>query len=793
MQEGAIDREKAPCELQGSLQVPMSSGMTKPPSSQSSESHISPVSRRLLGRVRDVMASPLVAQERLNQIVSVIAADMVAEVCSVYVMRPGEVLELFATQGLKATAVHNTRLRVGEGLVGLIAAQARPVALADAQRHPDFAYRPETGEELYQSLLGVPILRSGRVIGVIAVQNQISRDYGDEEVEILETVAMVLAELVSGGELISREEMMPADGNALLPLRIEGISLNPGLGLGVAVLHAPHFNIVKLVAEDVDFEHERLHKAVSEMHGALDDMMNHSDLAAAGEHREILESYRMIAEDAGWFTRIDEAITSGLTAEAAVQKIHNDIRARMNQISDPYLRERIHDLEDLGGRLLQHLVGPDAATPNDDVVRNADCVILIARNMGPAQLLDYDRSKLGGLVLEEGSATAHVSIVARALDIPVVGQARNILDKIESGEPVIVDGTNAQVFVRPGEEVRQRFRNSVRVRAERKAAFSQLRNLESITQDGVRIKLNINAGLLIDLPHLEDMGADGVGLYRTEVPFMVRSDFPSVDDQRQIYARVIEQSNNKPVVFRTLDVGGDKPLPYWSAQDEENPSMGWRAIRVSLDRPMMLRQQLRALIQASAGGDLAVMFPMIAEVPEFDQARSLLDKELKREKDHGAPLPETVRAGVMLEVPSLLFQLPALLQRVDFVSIGSNDLCQFLFATDRGNPRLSERYDPLSPPVMSLLHDVVTRCNDANVPLSLCGEMAANPLDAMALIGIGLRSISVQPNAVGPVKAMIRSLNVGNLTQYMDSLYGLSQHSLRTNLRAFAKDHGVIT
>jgi len=756
---------------------------------------MSPVSRRLLARVRDVMAGEGTAQQRLDKIVLIIAADMVAEVCSVYVMRAGEVLELFGTKGLNASAVHNTRLRVGEGLIGLIAAHARPFALADAQNHPGFVFRPETGEEMYQSLMGVPILRGGRVVGVIAVQNRTRRNYGEEEVEILQTVAMVLAELVGGGDLISRDELMPADGNALLPLRLEGISLNPGIGVGVAVLHAPQFHISKMVAEDVDLEHERLRKAVAEMHGALDDMMQHSDLAAAGEHREILESYRMIAEDAGWFARIDEAISGGLTAEAAVQKVHNDIRARMNQVTDSYLRERVHDLEDLGGRLLQHLVGgsdSNGAMPDDEKVRNAKRVILIARNMGPAQLLDYDRSKLAGLVLEEGSLTAHVSIVARALDIPVVGQARGILDMIETGEPIIVDGINAQVFVRPGEEVRQRFKNSARVRAERKAAYGQLRDLESATEDGVHISLNINAGLLIDMPHLHDMGADGVGLYRTEVPFMVRSEYPGVDEQRNIYAKVYEQSKGKPVIFRTLDVGGDKMLPYWNAQDEENPAMGWRAIRVSFDRPMLLRQQLRALIKAASGRDLSVMFPMIAEVPEFDQARSLLDQELQREQKRGTEMPTSISAGVMLEVPSLLFQMPALLKRVDFVSVGSNDLYQFLFAADRGNSRLSERYDLLSPPGISMLRDVVNHCNEAQVKLSLCGEMAASPLDAMALVGLGFRSLSMQPNAVGPIKAMIRSLKAEPLSQYMNSLYGLSQHSLRGNLRAFAKDHGVI-
>ena len=413
-----------------------------------------PVSRQLLARVRDVMAGADEAQQRLNKIVSVIAADMVTEVCSVYVIRPGEVLELFATKGLNESAVHNTRLRVGEGLIGMVGAQARPIALADAASHPDFVLRPETGEELYQSLMGVPVLRGGRVIGVISVQNRIRRNYSDEEIEVLETVAMVLAELISGGELIDRAELMPADGNALLPLRIGGLTFNPGLGVGVAVLHEPKFNVTSLVAEDVDFEHERLKIAVSEMHGALDDMMKKTDLAASGEHREVLETYQMISEDTGWFNRIDEAVSSGLTAEAAVQKINNDIRARMNQVTDSYLRERILDLEDLSTRLLQHLSGSKAlkgSLAGNETYYDVNNLVLIARNMGPAQLLDYERSKLVGLVLEEGSPTAHVSIVARALDIPVVGQARNILNQIETGEPIIIDGTNAQVFIRPGE------------------------------------------------------------------------------------------------------------------------------------------------------------------------------------------------------------------------------------------------------------------------------------------------------------------------------------------------------
>lgn len=748
-----------------------------------------PVSRRLLARVRDVMAGSGSAQQRLDNTTAIIAADMVAEVCSIYVVRAGEVLELFATKGLLPSAVHNTRLRIGEGLIGLIAAQARPVALGDAQSHPDFAFRPETGEEIYQSLMGVPIMRGGRVVGVLAVQNRTKRAYADEEIETLQTVAMVLAELVAGGELISRDELMRTDGNALLPFKLEGISLNPGIAIGHVVLHKPEFNLTRLVAEDPKVESDRLRQAVSEMHGALDEMLKLSALEKDGEHRDVLETYRMIADDAGWYERIEEAIVSGLTAEAAVQKVHNDIRARMGQITDPYLRERMHDLEDLGHRLLGHLLGAEGQ--NQNPAQEYDAVVLVARNMGPAQLLDYDRSRLVGLVLEEGSATAHVSIVARALDIPVVGQVRNILENIESGEPIILDGANGHVFLRPGEDVRQSFIESARAYEVEKAAYGRLRELPTETIDGVRISLNINAGLLVDLPHMIDVGADGVGLYRTEVPFMVRADFPDVEDQRALYAKVLELADGKPVVFRTLDVGGDKVLPYWDALEEENPVMGWRSIRVSLDRPMLLRQQLRALIQAAAGADLQVMFPMIAELKEFIDARALLDIELSRQQKRGGVMPTRVRVGIMLEVPALLFQLSDVLKQVDFVSIGSNDLFQFMYASDRSNPRISGRYDLLSPTMLRLFNSIAGQCRDADVPLSLCGEMAAAPVDAMALIGAGLTSLSVSPRAAGSVKAMIRSLTLEPLKDYMQSLYAMNQPSVRENLRAFAKDHGV--
>ena len=743
---------------------------------------------RLLARVRDVVVGVESAEERLRKITDIVAADMVAEVCSVYVKRAGDVLELFATHGLKLDAVHKTRLRVGEGLIGQVAATARPLALADAQHHPDYAYRPETGEEVFQSLMGVPVLRGGRVVGVMTVQNKTRRRYDDEDVDVLETVAMVLSEMVGSGELVSREELAPSDGIALLPLRLEGIGLNAGTGMGRVVLHQPRFRVERLVAEDTDFEKNRLKTAVSEMHGALDNMLESSHIAKDSEHREVLETYRMIAEDRGWLGKISEAVAGGLTAEAAVQRVRNDLRARMSQIMDPYLKERVHDLDDLAQRLLGHLVGDFDQTPDEEPPEH---MILVARNMGPAQLMDYDISRLRGLILEEGSPASHVAIVAKALDIPFVGRVENVLDQLESGETVIVDGDNELVFLRPGDDVRRTYERSAEAEAERKAAYATLKDIPCVTADGHRIRLMINAGLLLDMNHVSEKGVDGVGLYRTELPFMVRSGFPDVESQRALYQKILCQADGKPVVFRTLDVGGDKVLPYWSPRTEENPAMGWRAIRISLDRPAMLRQQLRALVKAAGGRDLRVMFPMVAEVREFIRAKRHLEKEVDRAASRGEPIPDAIHVGVMLEVPSLFFQISQLLGHVDFISIGSNDLFQFLFAMDRGNTRISGRYDLLSPLVLNFLRDIARRCDEAGVALGLCGEMAAKPLEAMALIGCGFRVLSVAPPAVGPVKNMALSLDTKPLTQLIDRVCDLEDHSVRECLRGFARDHGI--
>lgn len=766
----------------------MESGMAGPVSASST---FGAVSRRLLGRLRDVMAGDGNAEERLDQVVGLIAADMVAEVCSCYVMRAGEVLELFATRGLKQSAVHRTRLRVGEGLVGTIAAQARPLALADAQSHPDFAYRPETGEEIYSSLAGVPILRGGRVIGVLVMQNRDSRIYSEVEIETLETVAMVLAELVSSGELIKRDELVVMDGTGALPLRLDGLRLNGGVGIGAAVMHETRIVIQKLVAEDPEHEMERLRDALTRMRKSLDEMFDAQDLAFGGEHLDVLETYRMFAQDAGWIARIAEAIGSGLTAEAAVQKVHDDTRLRMNQITDHYLRERLHDFEDLANRLLHHLVwGEDGAglPGRGDLPED---VVVICRTMGPTELLDYDRRRLRGLVMEEGSPTMHVAILARALDIPVVARAKEALTKIEPQDLVIVDGDNGQVFVRPPDDVQDAFDISLSLRAEKAAAYAASSTLPSVTLCDQPVRLMINAGLLLDLPQLSLTGADGIGLYRTEIPFMARSSLPNVTAQTLLYSKILDMAEGRPVMFRTLDVGSDKLLPYWDSGEEPNPAMGWRSIRITLDHPMVLRHQLRALLMAASGRDLDVMFPMVAEVAEFDRARAILDLELERLARRGDTPPARIRIGTMLEVPALAWQLKTLLSRVDFISLGSNDMMQFLFAADRSNDRIAERYDLLSPAMMNFLRSIVRACDQAGVPFSVCGEMAGRPLEAMMMLGVGVRSLSMSAPSIGPVKAMLRSLSLPSLEDYVETLYDQPCRSVREQLRNFALDHNV--
>ncbi|MFT4911449.1 MAG: phosphotransferase system enzyme I (PtsP) [Brevundimonas sp.] len=742
--------------------------------------------RNLLRQIREAMAGAAPAQDRLDMVVRTIAQSMVAEVCSIYLRRASGELELFATEGLNRDAVHNTRLRPGEGLVGEVARMAAPISLSDAPSHPSFAYRPETGEDPYHAFLGAPLLRGGRAIGVLVVQNRAERRYDDEEVEDIQTIAMVLAETVASGELLAQDELRDVEVAPHRPERLKGQRFAEGLAYGHVVLHEPPLAPEQLLSDDPDAEGARLSQALFALKANIDHILEGGQGKLAGTSFEVLETYRMFADDRGWNRSLEDAVQSGLTAEAAVDRVRNEHRARFAQARDPYIKERLHDFEDLANRLLRVLAGDrpgDRELPDD--------AILVARNLGPADLLEYPRHKLRGLLLEEGSAASHAAIVARALQIPCVGRLMGLRDRLSEGDLVIADGEAGEAYLRPRPDMLEAVQSRMEVRAQRRAEFAKLRDTPAVTLDGTRITLLANAGLAVDLENLNDTGAEGIGLFRTEFQFMVSEELPRLDAQTALYKLVLDAAGERPVTFRTLDVGGDKVLPYLETEREENPALGRRAIRLGLDRPGLLRLQLRALLQAGAGRELRVMFPMIATVDEFRAARELVEVECRWARRRGRTLPDRLRVGAMIECPSLLWHLDALLPMTDFVSIGTNDLFQYMFAADRTNPLVADRYDPMSPPALRALAEIQKKCADTGTPVSVCGELAGRPLEAFALMALGFTRLSAPAGGVGPVKRMILSTDLTAARRGMASLLGSSAGSIRSELESLARKLNV--
>ncbi|UYY57396.1 phosphoenolpyruvate--protein phosphotransferase [Sphingomonas sp. S2-65] len=746
--------------------------------------------REILTRLHDVMAKRLPAQAKLNAVVEVIGSTLNSEVCSIYLLREG-VLELFATRGLAQEAVHVTTLALGEGLVGTIAANVETLNLDEAATHPDFAYRPETGEDRFHSFAGVPIIRRERSVGVLAVQHAEPRRYADIEIEALQTVAMVLSELIANADLIDTAGAPSTRPQSTAASHAHGFKLVDGMGVGVAVFHQPRIFIEHTVAEDTEAERHRVYAAFDKMRDQIERMASQAEFGGGGEHDEVLETYKMFAYDEGWSRRINEAIDSGLTAEAAIERVQQRTRQRMREIDDPLLRDRMHDLEDLSNRLLRTVSGQLGTAAHMGLRQDA---ILIARNLGPAELLEYDRRRLKGVVLEEGSLTAHVTIVARAMGVPVLGRVRDVRRLIAEGDLLLLDTAEESLFIRPSQAMQEAFEAKLELSQKRRAAFAQLKGEVPITRDGERLAVMVNAGLRDDLAALDLTGADGIGLFRTEFQFLVSATLPQREAQRRLYKDVLEAAGDRPVVFRTVDIGGDKALPYLNHDeegDEENPAMGWRALRLALDRDGLMKAQARALIEAAGGRTLSVMFPMVSEPWEFDQAKALFEAQRGWLAARGKKLPLEIRYGAMLEVPALAEVLDVLLPEVDFLSIGTNDLTQFLFAADRAHPKLALRYDWLSPSILRFIRRVVEQADAAGVPVTVCGEMGGRPLEAMALIGLGIRRLSITPAAVGPIKAMVRSLDRKAVIAAMTTLLAEPRTPLRAALIAWAEERSV--
>lgn len=758
-------------------------------SDQSSSSGFGPrprsAPRVLLRSLREIMAESGSPQTRLDRIASAIAANMVGDVCSIYVRRRDDVLELFASEGLRQEAIHVTRLEMSEGIVGWVARHKQPIQLKDAKSHPAFSYREETGEDDLNGFLGVPIIRSGQVLGVLVVQNRTQREYTEDEMEVAQTIATILAEVVSSGELL--EERDREDVEALLnkPEGATGTPIVPGLALGIAHRREPRIRSHPTFAQDVAAEKTRLEEAIADVQKSVDDMIA-ADQNLAGSTLEVLEVFRLFAYDKGWIRKMVDRVMAGLSAESAVEQVQAENRQRMRSVQDPYLRERFHDLEDLSRRLLRVLTGQGPSGPAE----LPDEAVLMADSLGPAELLEYYSPKLLGVVLSEGAKNSHAAIVARSLGIPMVSGLPEIVDQAIAGDQVIVDGATGEVHLRPPETVLEAFEEKTRLRSAALARYRELKDEPAITLDGRQISLQMNAGLPLDMTHLEETGAEGVGLFRTELQFLLGQSLPTAAAQEALYREVMDAAGDRPVVFRTADIGSDKRATYMTGPREANPAMGWRGLRVSIDREGLMRTQIRALLQAAGTRPLNFMFPLVATAAELVEAKAIVEKELERQRKRVGQLPD-IRIGAMIEIPSAAWQVQAIAEECDFLSVGGNDLAQFFFAADRETDTVSNRYDPLSVPFISFLSRTVREAKAAGKPIGYCGEQAADPLMALALIAIGVETLSVSASSIGPLKFMIRSASFGQLRDEVQRLITQGTTSLREDLRHLTREGGI--
>ncbi len=667
---------------------------------------------------------------------------------------------------------YKTNIRFEEDYIGKSAAIKHPTTYVD--------------EENNASYISIPILRMHNTIGVLVLKKEGIDDYSESQIEFLETLVLTLPDLLSDKEFMSYRNQIIREKGIVVRDTLRGTSLNKGYGVGRVVLHHRHRELVNIFAENIELEKSKLSEGRRKMVDYID-----SKIAQAGNYignsTEIIEAYRMFATDKGWYKKISADIDKGYTAEAAVEHVYEDMWNKLSASNDAYIKERLYDLRDVSDRLRAFINGDEKQI---NISSNED-IIIIAQTMGPADLMDYNYEKIRGLIIEDCTPTMHVVIVAKALNIPVIAKIHGVLKEVKAGEIIAVNGDDGIVYTRPTErQIAEYQKKSIGL----KNVFAELEELSKIptkTKDGLKINLAMNYGLDLDFDYIKPTNCDGIGLYRTEITFMSSEKMPDVDSQQLQYKRLFDILGNKRLIFRSLDVGSDKFLPYWGDIKEDNPAIGWRSIRITLDRRAILRQQIRAMLRAAMDKELNVMFPMISTVQEFIDAKETLMMEYEREKQRNMPTPKKVNVGIMIEVPSIVFQLDEILQLVDFVSVGTNDLYQFVFACDRGNPRLSDRYDVLSAPFLKLMKTIIDKANQYKVYCSVCGEMASNPLEAMALIGLGYRNLSVSGASYANVKKMILSMTNEDVADYIKTLLKSSKNSLRPQLLAYAYDHTI--
>lgn len=720
--------------------------------------------------------------ERLEKFMHILADGFNADAAVCYVTVDDNYLEFLCGSGL-VEKQYKHHIRYGEGFIGEIAATRQTLSYSYSAEQAD----GKKNERPFKSALGAPLLRWSRTYGTVIIAHKQEYSYSQADIEALETVAMFLTATLSSEEMIAYKKKFIKSRGLRLKDHLKGIVLNKGYGIGSAVVHRRRQAVTEIFAEDINKELARLEDAKEKMNKSLDEKFNAAQLGI-GEHTDILETYRMFARDKGWYRKISDNIAGGLTADAAVERAYEDMWNRLSGSSDIYLKERLHDLRDVADRLRMFLSGNEKKL---NQINNEQDIIIVAQTMGPADLMDYDYKKIRGLILEEGTPTMHVAIVAKALNIPVVAKINGIFKDVKDGELLGINGEEGFVYINPSDDIVQKFKSKQKNMTLLLEQLKQLRRFSSKTLDGIRISLNINVGLDFDFDYIDSTKCDGIGLYRTEIPFMSSETMPDVAQQVNFYQKLMSKAGNKKVIFRSLDVGSDKLLPYWGDMKENNPAIGWRSIRITLDRRAILRQQLKSFLKVTAGKELNIMFPMISSLEEFLDAKETLMIEVDKERKKGEAMPSKINVGLMIEVPSVVFQLDDVLKYADFISIGTNDLAQFMFACDRGNPRITDRYDVLSAPFLRALKQIIDKADAAGVPCSVCGEMAGTPIEAMVLIGLGFRKLSMAGSAYGNVKKMVRTLRVQDITDYVQTLLKSPKRTLRPQLSAYAHDHGI--
>jgi len=742
--------------------------------------------------------------ETLRNIVNLVARRMHTDVCSIYLLdADNQTLRLQASKGLSRKAVGKVTLRIGEGLTGMAAQKRHAIAIEEPQDHPSYRYFKETGEERFHSFLGIPLFDRTNPLGVLVLQTKEPRQFSKDEISALSTIAFQVSSIVVNARLLdsitrhqeesqrvsqalaqAQETITDAKPDAEQPAgeALSGDIAYPGVAIGPAAVLEERLGFADILHEDevdVRTELKNLESALEKtciqtlfLEKRVAERLSESDAA-------IFHTHLMILEDRSFIEKLQGEINGGHSAAYALEKTVADYIEAFEKMQDPYLRERAADMEDIGRRILANLVGEGG----DQTLQMKHPGILVARRILPSDMATLDNEQILGIVTEDSEKNSHAVIMAKSMGIPAIVAVKGALKRIAPEDTLVLDANTGRLYINPVDTIRDEYQRLLADQKRELCRLEEYRDQLAKTADGERITLRANIGLISDIDVAKRFGAEGVGLYRTEFPYMARGDFPDRNDQYALYSRVVKEFEGQPVTIRTLDIGGDKGLPYFKPPKEDNPFMGWRSVRVSLDNRDIFRTQIEAILMAGCHGPVKLLFPMISSL---DETRACLDvvaearHNLERE---GLACPEKVPVGVMVEVPAAVRMVPRLAKEVDFFALGTNDLIQYLLAADRNNPLVSKYYDPLHPAVLQVLKEVTETAFSMGKGVSLCGEMATDPLTMLLLLGMGLREFSMSAPFIPRTKAFLKGVPMELATRcYMEIREMDSSETIRQHL-----------